>query len=36
MTAVPSSDPARFMHKPLAQASPDLTRDLLSMTGDRI
>ncbi|MDN5805053.1 MAG: IS256 family transposase [Microlunatus sp.] len=30
MTAVPSIDPARFLDEQLAQASPDLMRDLLS------
>ena len=30
MTAVPSIDPARFLGEELAQASPDLMRDLLS------
>ena len=30
MTAVPSIDPARFLHDELAQASPDLMRDLLT------
>jgi putative transposase len=30
MTAVPSIDPARFLEEQLAQASPDLMRDLLS------
>ena len=29
MTAVPSIDPARFLHDELAQASPDLMRELL-------
>ena len=29
MTAVPSIDPARFLHEQLAQASPDLMRELL-------
>ena len=30
MTAPTSIDPARFLHEQLAQASPDLMRDLLS------
>ena len=30
MTAVPSIDPARFLHEQLAQASPDLLRELLT------
>jgi hypothetical protein len=30
MTAVPSIDPARFLNEQLAQASPDLMRDLLT------
>ena len=30
MTAVPSIDPARFLTEQLAQASPDLMRDLLT------
>ncbi|WP_353649167.1 IS256 family transposase [Nakamurella sp. A5-74] len=30
MTAVPSIDPERFLHEHLAQASPDLMRDMLS------
>ena len=30
MTAVPSIDPARFLHEELAQASPDLMRELLT------
>ena len=30
MTAVPSIDPARFLHEHLAQASPDLMRELLT------
>ena len=30
MTAVPSVDPARFLHDELAQASPDLMRELLT------
>ena len=30
MTAVPSIDPARFLHEQLSQASPDLMRDLLT------
>jgi transposase-like protein len=30
MTAVPSIDPARFLNEQLAQASPDLMRDLLA------
>ena len=30
MTAAPSIDPARFLHEQLAQASPDLLRDLLT------
>jgi len=30
MTAVPSIDPALFLHEHLAQASPDLMRDLLT------
>jgi putative transposase len=30
MTAGPSIDPARFLHEQLAQASPDLMRDLLT------
>src|SRR5215203_5026402 len=30
MTAVPSIDPARFLHDELAQASPDLMRELLT------
>lgn len=30
MTAVPSIDPARFLNEQLAQASPDLVRDLLT------
>ena len=30
MTAVPSIDPARFLHDELAQASPDLMRELLA------
>ena len=30
MTAVPSIDPARFLNEHLAQASPDLMRELLS------
>jgi putative transposase len=30
MTASPSIDPARFLDEQLAQASPDLMRDLLS------
>ena len=30
MTAPTSIDPARFLHEQLDQASPDLTRDLLS------
>ncbi len=30
MTAGPSIDPARFLHDELAQASPDLMRELLS------
>ena len=29
MTANTSIDPARFLHEELAQASPDLMRDLL-------
>ena len=29
MTAGPSIDPARFLHDELAQASPDLMRELL-------
>ncbi len=29
MTANPSIDPAVFLHEQLAQASPDLMRDLL-------
>ena len=31
MTAVPSIDPTEFLHEQLAQASPDLMRDLLTM-----
>ena len=31
MTAGPSIDPARFLDEQLAQASPDLLRDLLGM-----
>ena len=30
MTATPSIDPAEFLHEQLAQASPDLMRDLLT------
>ncbi len=30
MTAIPSIDPARFLHEHLAQASPDLLRDMLT------
>jgi len=30
MTATPSIDPARFLHEELAQASPDLMRELLA------
>lgn len=30
MTAVPSIDPAQFLNEQLAQASPDLMRDLLT------
>jgi len=30
VTAVPSIDPARFLHDELAQASPDLMRELLT------
>jgi hypothetical protein len=30
MTAVPSIDPSRFLNERLAQASPDLMRELLS------
>ena len=30
MTATPSIDPARFLHEQLAQASPDLLRELLT------
>ncbi len=29
MTATPSIDPARLLHEQLAQASPDLLRELL-------
>ncbi len=29
MTAGPSIDPERFLHEQLAQASPDLMRDML-------
>jgi putative transposase len=30
MTAGPSIDPVRFLHEALAQASPDLMRDMLT------
>lgn len=36
MTAPTSIDPARFLHEQLAQASPDLMRDLLSTFVDAL